>query len=483
MAERRLSIYSVHLGLPLCAAVLSLALAACAQAQGSPDSGGAINQAGALSSYTKARLPACPCDAGRVVRVTDDVRGLWVTDGAQWFPITSEASIRWFGAKPDDGADDSAALAAALAVAPTVRLDVGTYRIGGDLTVPAGKKLIVENGALISVDAARTLTLAGPFEAGLYQTFAGGGKVVFSGLNNSTAPSALEVFPQWWGARADGAADDLAALSKAVAAAAVYHGRVRLVGNYRISGPVSLPNGVTLSGDAGNSQNWAWITADGARGFSGNYLLLSESAVPSNQYSTLENIHFQVYNIRNARFEAVHIAGWSETSNVRNISFNVRDSSISRVLYFNNYGPAEFDNINLYYATGRTLVSDEPMYVRAVNGLMVRNLNYTAVSPKAPYFEGGQFALLEGLQIETHPTVASEPSITIYPGTGGVTFRDSNILTDVDNSTGVRILSNVFPDLGSYLIENVAAQRHTGVGKGSFDRLVVIRDSNGSERA
>jgi hypothetical protein len=415
-----------------------------------------------------------------MVRVSDDVRGLWVTDGTQWFPITDDVNLRWFGARPNDDLDDSPALVAALAVTSTVRLAGGTYRIRNNLTVPVGKRIIVESGALMSIDAAKTLTLAGNFEAGLYQTFAGSGSVIFGGLNYSTLPSVVEVFPQWWGARADGTADDLAALTKAIAAAAVYHGRVHLVGNYRVSGTLSVPNGVTLSGDTGNAQNWAWIKADGSSGFSGNHLIVSEPGRSTSQYSTLENIHFQVYNIRNPNFEAVRIEGWSETANIRNISFNMRNSSISRVLYYNNYGPVEFDNINLYYSSGETNVANEPMYIKAANGLIVRNLNYTAVSPKAPYFDGGLFTLLEGLQIESHPTDSREPNIRLA-SLFGVTFRDSSLRTISANSTGIVYQANALAELGSFLFENIAFSPVPST-PGSWDKYVVVRDASGTER-
>jgi hypothetical protein len=431
-------------------------------------------------SFTKRTLPVCPCLPGRIVRVTDDAVGLWVSDGKQWFPLTSEPDLRWFGAKADDDIDDSAALVAALAVARTVKITAGTYRLSSDVTIPAGMSLKVESGGVISVDPGKTLTVGGPFEAGMYQVFAGSGRVLFSGLSNGNTPSVLELLPQWWGAKANAKADDLSPLTKTLGAAAACYCSVRLAGNYRVSGPIGLPNGVTLRGDSGNSQNWAKITANGKLGFSGNSLLTSDPG-SGNQYSTLENISFEVLNIVNPRFEAVSIAGWSETANVRNLSFNLTDSTISRVLSFNNFGPVEFDNINLYYSFGHTLVNNEPMYVRAVNGLIVRNLNYTAVSPKSPYFEGGLFVLLEGLQIESHPTVASEPNITMS-SLHGLTLRDSRLGTPLMNSTGVRIESTNLPDVGSYLLEQISLVP-TLSSSGSWDKYVVIRDRKGTERS
>lgn len=473
--KRTLLFLVVSLGI-----MLSFGLKTSAQTQSS----GLGTQGGKLPVVSKAELQVCPCAPGELVRVSDDVRGLWVTDGNQWFPIAAQVNARWFGAKPDDRADDSGALAAALAVAQSVIVPAGTFEISSDLTIPAGKRLVMENGALLSINPNRTVRLLGPFEAGLYQVFTGRGTVVFGrDSTRSLANAVLELYPQWWGAKADGKADDFDALSKSVAAAADCHGHVRLVGNYRISQPLSLPNGVSLAGVGGHAQNWAWITADGSQGFSGNYLLVSDPGAAVNQYSSIENVHFQILNIQNASFEALHIKGWSETAKIKNISFNMRDSSIGRVLYFDNFGPVEFDNINLYYSRGQTRVANEPMYVKAVNGLILRNLNYTAVSPKAPHFESGLFMLLEGLQIETHPTIASEPGIALFAGTGGLTFRDSSLLTDLDNSTGVKIQSSNFPDLGGFLIEQVALQRHPGVAKGSFDKYVVIRDDRGTERA
>jgi hypothetical protein len=382
----------------------------------------------------------------------------------------------------------AAAVSAVGSTEATLVVDT-SQSVTASVTIPLTLTLRFTNAGMLNVSSGQKVTIKSS-AAGypLKQIFTGAGTVVFGNESNPPAQALVPaIYPHWWGAKGDGATDDRAAINAAIVAASACAGRVRLVGIHRVSGPITaLPN-ITLDGGEGVSTNWARLLADASLGFSGNHLLFSDPTTftPSaaNMYSTIQNLAFDVRNVNNASFEAVHIANWSETANVKNLSFNVVNSTLSRLLYFNNFGPAIIENVNLYYPTGAVTVNNEPLYLRALNGLIVRGLNYTANSPKAPYFEASLYMLLEGLQIETHPTVAAEPSVDIYGGTGGVTFRDSNILTDVDDSTGVRIQTNVLPDLGAYLIENVAAQRHYGVGTGSFDKLVVIRDGGGTEKA
>jgi len=57
-----------------------------------------------------------------------------------------------------------------------------------DLTIPANLELTPINGAIITVNAGKTLTINGPFSAGLYQCFAGSGTV--TGLK--------EAYPDWF---------------------------------------------------------------------------------------------------------------------------------------------------------------------------------------------------------------------------------------------------------------------------------------------
>lgn len=72
-------------------------------------------------------------------------------------------------------------------------------------------------GGMLSPSGGITLTIGGPFEAGIERTFSGAGTVVFGAgfvdLVNR------EIYPQWWGATGDGVTDDSTAMQAAATAA------------------------------------------------------------------------------------------------------------------------------------------------------------------------------------------------------------------------------------------------------------------------
>uniref|UniRef100_A0A6M3IPE9 Putative pectate lyase n=1 Tax=viral metagenome TaxID=1070528 RepID=A0A6M3IPE9_9ZZZZ len=72
-------------------------------------------------------------------------------------------------------------------------------------TIPSNITLMLEPGAKLDIDSGATLTINGPFEAGLRQTFSGAGVVRFG------AGSVSRVYPQWWGVLPDGTDDSTAA--------------------------------------------------------------------------------------------------------------------------------------------------------------------------------------------------------------------------------------------------------------------------------
>lgn len=85
-----------------------------------------------------------------------------------------------------------------------------TYTISTNETIPSNIELWIEKGAILSVDTGVTLTVNGPIDASLCQIFSGSGTVT---LSSTYIP---EVYPEWWGAIADGSTDSSAALQSAI---------------------------------------------------------------------------------------------------------------------------------------------------------------------------------------------------------------------------------------------------------------------------
>ena len=81
----------------------------------------------------------------------------------------------------------------------TLLLAPGTWAVSDDTTIAGTITLKPAPGAVLAIAAGRTLTIDGPFQAGLSQVFRceGTGKVVFGG-------AVKEVCPQWWGVTAGG---------------------------------------------------------------------------------------------------------------------------------------------------------------------------------------------------------------------------------------------------------------------------------------
>jgi pectate lyase-like protein len=98
-----------------------------------------------LSGFTKAGLPSAG-NAGRLARVTNDVQGVWMDQGSQWFALTGEViNVKEFGAKGNDSADDWAAIQAILDLTPlgkTIYFPPGIYRITSTLTVKSYTRLV-----------------------------------------------------------------------------------------------------------------------------------------------------------------------------------------------------------------------------------------------------------------------------------------------------------------------------------------------------
>lgn len=91
--------------------------------------------------------------------------------------------------------------------------------INTNLTIPSNISIEALNGGSFATSSGATLTIRGPFAAGLFRVFTGSGAVTFADGSLSHA------YPEWWGAVADGATNSTAALL----AATIAVGRVRLL--------------------------------------------------------------------------------------------------------------------------------------------------------------------------------------------------------------------------------------------------------------
>ncbi|MDI6854257.1 MAG: right-handed parallel beta-helix repeat-containing protein [Deltaproteobacteria bacterium] len=119
-------------------------------------------------------------------------------------------------------------------------IPAGAVSIAANTTIPANVHLKVLNGGSLNISDGATLTINGPFEAGPYQVFswAGTGKVVFG------TGAAERVYPEWWGAKADGTTECATAFQKAFDACP----NVRLgKGSYKLTDTSVLLNSTTVA--------------------------------------------------------------------------------------------------------------------------------------------------------------------------------------------------------------------------------------------
>lgn len=119
---------------------------------------------------------------------------------------------------PWENSADHANLAAAASVATSNGTGVivtGITTVSTALTITA--PIMVAKGGMITKSGSGTLVINGSFEAGLFKVFNGfsAGNVTFGD------GSVSEIFPEWWGAIADGSTDSSAAFACSISAASV----------------------------------------------------------------------------------------------------------------------------------------------------------------------------------------------------------------------------------------------------------------------
>ena len=126
-----------------------------------------------------------------------------------------------------------------------------TYQISQDITFPSNVTLWFLQGGQLKTASGKTITINGPIMAGVYEIFSGDGTI-------SGSPKIREAYPQWFGAKGDGATNDTSAFNKTVSLVHAAGGGNVVVppGNYVVkrrvvgsrSASILLKPGVSLIG-------------------------------------------------------------------------------------------------------------------------------------------------------------------------------------------------------------------------------------------
>lgn len=267
-----------------------------------------------------------------------------------------------FGAKCDGTANDYTAVNNAR-IAATAQTNGGTVLIPGNvsgaclintsITFDLDVTLAFENGGRISMASATTATIRGSVSAAPVHIFAGAGNVVFGADGwESQGARVDKVYPQWWGALADGAADDLAAIDKAVLALVDRGGgQVYFVpGAYMVTDGIHCRNNTEYVG-AG------WDSIIRARSNSnGNLLCKSVASDP---------FPFTGIIVRNLRWDG----------NRANVSYNTRgaagatDDEYQNIIRFNQVSNSRVEDCYIH----NSVMNGISIYLTANNNVIQNN--------------------------------------------------------------------------------------------------------------
>lgn len=143
--------------------------------------------------------------------------------------------------------DDAASNPHSICLVQPTGTATATFLFATNYTIPSHIKLVVLPGAQISVNAAKSVTINGDIDAGLYKIFTGSGTT-----------KVKKAYPHWWGAKFDGSNDDASAIQAAIDSVNAYgSGVVYLPGGTGYIGttPLTLRHKVRIIGEGRDISN------------------------------------------------------------------------------------------------------------------------------------------------------------------------------------------------------------------------------------
>lgn len=318
----------------------------------------------------------------------------------------------------------STAITAAGASETSLYLSPGAWALADDVTVPANVGLIVPHGAVLTIATGKTLTINGPFEAGMYQVFSCTGTGAVAGLRQSR--------PEWFGVNTTPGTTDTYAMFKDSLASLSSGGTLKVrKDTYSMTVPdatkLIVPSNVTLDFEPGT------VISKETDGTDTDWWRLSSV---SNVTIIAYGVEFK-YTTKPTSDEARHIFFFSGTTNVSIFGAKASNAGGDGFYFRNNTNMLARDiwayncrrnGISITSATG-------------FRGYNFRSTDNTGTSPQV------------GLDIEPNATTDDLTDVVIdgLYTEGNASYGLVISLTDLDaTSNPIDITINNHSDVGSY---------------------------------
>ncbi|MBR7143013.1 MAG: right-handed parallel beta-helix repeat-containing protein [Clostridia bacterium] len=170
----------------------------------------------ALAGVIAMLLTAVGC-VERAPSTNPETQGETLPGVSSFLVPEGEKTVLELGLTGDGVTDDAPALKALISSMSkngggTLYFPKGTYRLCSNVSINKNFRCVFEEGAVLTPDEKYKITLSGYVEAGAYP-------IVSSATQISGALQNLQAYPQWYGAKGDGVADDSEAFKRAMLSA------------------------------------------------------------------------------------------------------------------------------------------------------------------------------------------------------------------------------------------------------------------------